>query len=283
MFGDGIVGGLEEFADAVEIAGVERVPESVKFGVAGALIVSCTFVVRVSAPLVLALVSWLSLAGGVQAQDREEAQPLSLAPAVERALADPLTPPDERRAMLIFHGQWDRLEQPTPTEKARIALASGDWSNELLSDPATPSLLRAQAALLRGEPHLALESVDAGQDSIQAQALRAEALELMGRLPEAVAILQTLAEMLEKSPPQAPGDLVACTRAMVHLARWMMAALTLCVALAGRAPAAGAHSRNNHTHAMSPCRRSITPSPAGRALSRFLRSGGVRFRRFLPG
>src|SRR5690349_5324480 len=46
----------------------------------------------------------------------------TLAPAVLRLLDDPRTPERERRALALFHGQWDRLEKPSTAERAGVAL-----------------------------------------------------------------------------------------------------------------------------------------------------------------
>ncbi len=113
---------------------------------------------------------------------------ITLSPLVKRILDDELTTEEQRTQMRIFHGQWEQLGDldALPLEqRAQLALLRYELDHASLRDPKTDPLLRAQAALLRGEPELALE-VLTGVGGLQAAALRGRAFEDTGRLPEAV-------------------------------------------------------------------------------------------------
>ncbi|HEX7010096.1 MAG TPA: tetratricopeptide repeat protein, partial [Phycisphaeraceae bacterium] len=80
-------------------------------------------------------------------------------------------------------------------------------------------LLRAQAALLRGEPERVLQWL-AGQDSAQAVWLMAQAHEQLGEMDQAVALLRPWRDRLEvgRLPPTA-ADRTAAAQALALLAR----------------------------------------------------------------
>ena len=113
---------------------------------------------------------------------------IELSPFVAKLLADETLPDAERRRLTIFHGQWNAVSDQTTAEKANVALQRYDLANPALRDEAVSPRLRARAALLRGEPKMALKLV--GDDaSLRGASVRAAALEQLGRLSEAIAAL----------------------------------------------------------------------------------------------
>jgi predicted Zn-dependent protease len=168
--------------------------------------------------LLLALALLLS-PPALRAQDEEPAEggKPELSPLVKRLLDDALTTDEQRRAMLIFHGQWDQVKDPTPAEQARIALGRFDLTNKALADDAAPPLVRAEAALWRGEPEKTLAAL-AETESAQADLLRARALEDLGRTAQAIAVLNPWREKLQKDQVTTAPELVAAAQGLADLA-----------------------------------------------------------------
>ncbi|MEX0886509.1 MAG: tetratricopeptide repeat protein [Phycisphaeraceae bacterium] len=148
-------------------------------------------------------------------------------PLVDRLLDDALTTGDEQRRLRIFHGRWEQLDEAALTvdERARLALLRFELDADALADDAAEAMVRAEAALWRGEPErtLALLGEDA---SIAARLLRARAHEAMGQLGEAVDELDPLRHA--QRPPQ--GSALPPAEAWTALAE----AITMLARLEGR-------------------------------------------------
>ncbi len=146
-------------------------------------------------------------------------EPVELSPAVRAAIDDPLLDEASRRRLAIFHGQDSAVpaEALDAADRAAVALAQGRWSDAELSDPAAPLLLRARAALRRGEPQVAAELLHAEQ-SLPAVVLCAAALEQLGQYPKALARLLPLRDRLQAEKLSDPADLVAAGQAVLLLA-----------------------------------------------------------------
>lgn len=168
--------------------------------------------IRLGLLLAAVLVPWSSIA---TAQSLPE---IKLAPAVEKLIADPATLPVERRALRIFHGQWDGLENLTIAEQAAVALLRFDLDHPSLHDQQAPALTRARAALLRGDPAM-VETLLSHDVSFKAMALRGEALEQLGHFSQASELLHPLRPLLRQSPPEDAAELTAAAEALVLLAR----------------------------------------------------------------
>ncbi|MBI1338195.1 MAG: tetratricopeptide repeat protein [Phycisphaera sp.] len=170
------------------------------------------------AAIVLASWGWAGRAHAQVDPEREDAAP-TLLPVVQKLIDDPLNTPETKTALRIFHGQWDGLNESTltPQQQADLALARGRWNASVLRDERVDPLTRASAAWRRGdadEAHRLLEH----QDSAPAAVLDAKALVDLGRLPEAVARLTPIREvMLKRTITDAP-SLTAAGEALAMLA-----------------------------------------------------------------
>ena len=164
--------------------------------------------------LVVCLAPILAIAGEVSSSPQE----IQLSPVVSKLLSDPMTDPEQQRALALFHGQWDQIEDPTPAEQAVIALERQDLINPILRDDQTPLLLRAQASLLKGETDQALLWL-IDDTSAQAVVLKAKAYELLGQPDQAIQVLKPWRDRLTQGPQTDAAQLTAATQAVVVLAR----------------------------------------------------------------
>jgi len=138
-------------------------------------------------------------------------------PLVAELIDDPLTGEAERRRVAWFHGRWQELENPTPTESAHIALMTGDWGAAVFENETVDARLRAEAALLRGEPSETLELL--GEDpSVQADYLRAQAWVMLGQMAKAVAVLDAWRTRLQRESFNDPAALTAAAQGLFMLA-----------------------------------------------------------------
>ena len=152
--------------------------------------------------------------GAAEETDRRDA----VSPAV-RALVDAEYLTDTERADLrIRHGLFTPADLEDPVRLAAAALIVGDWANPVLKDDATPRLMRAEAALERGDAEGALELI-AGDNSPHAIRVRAQALFDLGRYAEALAATDPLLHMLETTRPETTVDAAETVRALSLRAR----------------------------------------------------------------
>ncbi|MCX5659068.1 MAG: tetratricopeptide repeat protein [Planctomycetota bacterium] len=139
-------------------------------------------------------------------------------PLVTRLIEDKSTTPAERRRLALFHGRWDKLENPTPAEAAALAYYKYDLLNPALSSPDAPPLLRARAAQLAGDP-AAAEKLLHDNPTAEAAVVRAEALEELGRVPEAMEVLTPWRKKLLDEPPTEAAEVTAGAKIRVMLGR----------------------------------------------------------------
>ncbi|MEX2213257.1 MAG: tetratricopeptide repeat protein [Phycisphaeraceae bacterium] len=165
-----------------------------------------------------AVILLLACAPFVAGQPQQDPFSPPLDPVVKKLLDDDATSEAEKRRLALFHGQWDRIDNPTLTERALIALAKYELSDESLRDEKTPAFLRARAAFLRGEPE-AVEALLKEDTTAQAAMLRAEALEQLGKSAEAIALLTPWRTKLQVEQFTDPAELVAAARSIVFLAQ----------------------------------------------------------------
>ncbi len=152
------------------------------------------------------------------AATKPDSQTIELSPLVRKLLADKDATAAERRKLALFHGQWDSVTQPTVAEQAQIALQKYDLSHPSLRDPAAPPLLRARAALERGEPATALELLS-NETTAQAALIKAEALQQLGRVSDATAQLTPWRDKLQTEALTDAAELTAAAEGMAMLAR----------------------------------------------------------------
>jgi len=141
-----------------------------------------------------------------------------LAPLVQKLLDDEATSEAEKRKLAIFHGQWERITNPTATEQAQIALAKYDLDHASLHDASVPAFIRAQAALLRGQPEVTLKLL-AEPANVQEKLLKAQAHDHLGQSREAIDLLLPVRELMQKQGVSDAPQLVAAGQAIIMLAR----------------------------------------------------------------
>lgn len=115
--------------------------------------------------------------------------------------ADYLTD-DERRDLRVRHGLWTDADLDTPERRALAAIVDARWyAPALLADGAGPVLLRAHAAIERGEIDAALKLLDAAPpELVQSPTgawLKALAQSEQGRNDEAIATASALFARLQ--------------------------------------------------------------------------------------
>lgn len=147
----------------------------------------------------------------------QELQSITLSPLVSRLLNDPLTDADQRRALAVFHGQWDLLEDPTIPEQAAVALQRYDLNHPSLRHAQTPPLPGAQAALERGDVQRVIELLE-GDSSAEAVLITAQALEQMGQTAKALEVLEQWAQGFDPREPVEAAQLTAAADAMAMAA-----------------------------------------------------------------
>ena len=143
---------------------------------------------------------------------------IELSPVVSKLLDDSVATDSQRRAMALFHGQWNRLENPTTAERAQMALYRYDLTNPDLLDPNVSPLIRGHALWLQGDCEAAIELLK-DETSAQATLVTAKALEDLGRTGDAVARLEPLRDQLRKQNFNDAAELTATAQAIVMLAR----------------------------------------------------------------
>jgi tetratricopeptide (TPR) repeat protein len=115
--------------------------------------------------------------------------PDSMAPSravIEAAQAEYLTP-DERSDFRVMHGISDDTDLNTPERRARVALERLDVHDAAFSDATTPHALRLAALHARGAFAEIIAQTETLTD-IVSRAFRAEALAMIGRGEEALAL-----------------------------------------------------------------------------------------------
>lgn len=214
---------------------------------------------RLSTLLALAAASALggeALSQGISR--RAAAEPAAIQPmdapgtsgVLTSALEQSYLTDDERRDLRIFHGIWEDGDLNTPARAARAALIRGAWNDAALGAAEIDELDRAEGLLMRGDAKavLALLGPDAPGTSVpRASRLRAEALEQLGRLSDAVAILEPALAALGAARSAEPADIVDGVRM-----------LAMRVRLAGpRNPAAPAEDYHAMVDALSRVRSQV--------------------------
>lgn len=136
-----------------------------------------------------------------------------LLPAIERDLDAAYLTPEERKERRVFHGIWDERDLDAPNRRARAALESWRLDDPSLVDPATALTLRATALLRRGRAAEALDLLAGSEPSAEIAALRAEALEVLGRRDEALAAAAVAIAAID-DPAATSAALVAAVEAL---------------------------------------------------------------------
>jgi tetratricopeptide (TPR) repeat protein len=152
-------------------------------------------------------------AAQIQATPRPPQSDPDLAPQVQALLDASYLTADERTNLRIFHGVWEPADLNTPARRAAAALVTGQLDDAALVDPDVPALDRAQAALLIGEPQRAIDLL-ADDTSFRAVRLRAQSLEMLGQLEDAVRALEPALAAMTSTELDA-ADLVEGVRSLM--------------------------------------------------------------------
>ncbi len=141
-------------------------------------------------------------------------------PLVTRLIDDPLTEADQRALLRVRHGRWDDLEVATlPRDvRAELALRRYELNDPLLRDAQTDPMLRARAALERGEPER-VEELLRDLMTPEARVVRARAMRDRGRSAAAVDLLLPLRDVAESQKLASAADMTAAAEALAMLAR----------------------------------------------------------------
>lgn len=159
----------------------------------------------------------------LNAQDEQFGVPqdsldIPLSSTIELLLDDDLLTDEERNDLAAFHGVWDELQDPTPSQQAMVALVKYDLNNSVFNDESVKPIIAAEAALKRGEPRKAVQLL--GDDvTAQGSVVRGLALERIGELDKAVAVLRPWREKVQFGSFEDPKELTAATEGMLILAR----------------------------------------------------------------
>ncbi len=124
----------------------------------------------------------------------------------------------ERAELRVFHGVWDESDLITPKLEAQAALMEWRLHDAALENPQVPASLRAEALLRAG---LAAEALLVLEDdtSFAASRLRTEALEMLGRVNEAIDAANEPVEVLGQERIDDAARLTEAVRAMILRAK----------------------------------------------------------------
>lgn len=152
--------------------------------------------------------AFLSMAPAGLAFGQQTFVPEAVAPAsavVETERAGYLTP-DERRAFRVRHGIFDDTDLDTPARRAMVALERLDASDAAWADPSVAADLRLALACFHGSFAEIVASTNENSP-LPERAWRAQALAMLGRRDEALAIAVAAAPALTEATTVA--DLLA--------------------------------------------------------------------------
>ncbi len=158
---------------------------------------------------------------GHEAKPSEVLPPIEPSPLVRALIDDELNSEATRNDLRIFHGDWGALpgvDELTSRQQAKLALLKFELDAAVLGDAEVDPLLRAEAALLRGEPGRVVELLS-DVDSARGAVLLSEAYEALGDTGSAVKALQPWREKLHRETIEDAAELTSAVRALTALAR----------------------------------------------------------------
>ena len=141
-------------------------------------------------------------------------RPPEMASSVRRMLDGELLTDEQKLDARLRHGVWEEGDLTSAAVRARTALVRGALDDESLRDEGADLLDRAEAAALRGELDGAIAML-AGEGSVRAIRIRAEALETLGRFAEADAALDPLVARLGSREVTSGDELAEGVRALM--------------------------------------------------------------------
>ncbi len=155
----------------------------------------------------LSLLITLSAAHAQQKQSKLVPDVVKLAPSVRSTLDDKLLKDSERNALRLFHGQFNELPADIKSG-AEYKLLTWDISDPIFKRDDTPAVLRAEAALDRGDTDVTIKLLE-GDASPRARLLLGQAYIDTGKFDLAVKTLTPLREALQKQDPAATAAQIA--------------------------------------------------------------------------
>jgi tetratricopeptide (TPR) repeat protein len=173
----------------------------------------------IASRLVVVLIALAALCAAAPADAQQKKlvpDSVPLAPTVRRAVDDKLLKDPERESLRIFHGLFGELSEDSK-KSAAYKLATWDIADESLSQDSTPKLLRAEAALDRGDTDAALKLLE-GDTSPRAQLLTGKAHVDDGHFDLALKTLTPLREALRGKSDAPAADVAAMAEATALLA-----------------------------------------------------------------
>jgi tetratricopeptide (TPR) repeat protein len=148
----------------------------------------------------------------------EPAKPPRLSEGVKAMLEQDYLTDAEKRALRIKHGQWEDSDLTDSALRARAALTRGAFGDAALDDAGAGLLDRADARLRRGEPEAALDLLK-DDTSMRGARIRAQALVDLGRVDEALALLEPLVQRVADKSVSDADELTEGIRALTLRAR----------------------------------------------------------------
>lgn len=115
-----------------------------------------------------------------------EAPASEMSDAVRARISAEFLTEDERGTLRVEHGGWTDADLADPVLAARAAVIAGAWDHAAVMDERGEPIERAEAAVGRGDPALAVELLD-GDAGVRAGRVRGDALMMLGRFDEAAA------------------------------------------------------------------------------------------------
>lgn len=157
----------------------------------------------------LCVVLFLSLSHNfAQEQKPQDPTQIPLSPVVKRLLDDPINSESDKIKLQLFHGQFESLDVPKLNleQRGQWALARYKLSDTSLTDPKTPILIQAKAALLTGNPQDAITLLK-NPNTLEQVLIKANAYEDLGQLEQATQLLFPWVNQIKKNRPENAADL----------------------------------------------------------------------------
>ncbi len=168
---------------------------------------------RAKRPTIAAI---LAIVGACAAAHAQQQGQVEISPAVRGVINAPYTTDAERAQLRAFHGLWTEDDLANPTLAAVAAVLGGAWDERLYPDN-IPAVLRAEAALRRGEPEKAIRLLT-NDESLRAVRLRTESYESLGRFDDARKEAAKAKAALADGPQLSASQIVDAVQALRILA-----------------------------------------------------------------
>ncbi|MFI4873109.1 MAG: peptidase MA family metallohydrolase [Phycisphaerales bacterium JB061] len=149
---------------------------------------------------------------------KQEQPEFSLHPTVQRLLDAPHTDEDTAKDLRVFHGFWTEDDLDTPRRTALAMLIRGDVDHEIFGSEDVPADLRAEAAIRRGEPELALTLTE-DDDSLRAIHLRTWAYSELAQYENAAKQSRRAVDVMLKERIESAAELTSGVMALIERAR----------------------------------------------------------------